>query len=354
MAGLAATASQAYRANGIGTFDADENRKQSMGLISAALDSTNAANSIISPEVEGLMANNTYGVEKQIIVLNRDNSPAGTTRSCTINGAESVSALYTLQKATAVKDVTVYPSVYGQNDVSMIDDVTKKMRDAEYALAQLVEDGIYTAMVANVNEDYNSSFVSGAAAIFPLSAGNFMQVDAVYQDFFFNHLPSIMMSDNRDYARDIQVVASPELMPFIAKYGNQGAANAINTEYQYRGFDFNYSNSFAVNQGESASAIAFPLGQLGLLYQNTPDSVRNASAGDGSNWYTTVMPDNVLGTPVSVLEKSTCADASTLGTAPVGLEATERIDMQFSVDYYILTPYSSVATESPYYGFDYA
>ena len=130
MAGLAATASQAYRANGIGTFDADENRKQRMGLISAALDSTNAPDSIISPSVEALMRNETYGVEKQIIVLNRDNSPAGTTRSCTINGAESESALYTLQKATAVKDVTVYPSIYGQNDVSMVDELRNKLSES--------------------------------------------------------------------------------------------------------------------------------------------------------------------------------------------------------------------------------
>jgi len=52
---LAATASQAYRANGIGSFDEFENRKNTKGLLSAALTSTNAGNSIANTEVKNLM-----------------------------------------------------------------------------------------------------------------------------------------------------------------------------------------------------------------------------------------------------------------------------------------------------------
>lgn len=353
MAGLAATVAQEYRRNGIGNFDEFENRKQTKGVLSAALTSTNSANSIISPQVESLMANDTYGVDKKIIVLNKDNSAANTTRSCSPAGDESVSALYALTKATVSKDLTIYPSIYGQNDVAMIEDMGKKMRDIEHALALGVENAIVADIDAAVNQTYGSPFVTGGAARYPLTA-NSMQVAANDQEFFFNDLPPIMMADNVDTSMGVQVFGNPTLGSYVNRYVNQGAANATNLGYQLSPFDFTYANSIAVTGGQSSTGYAIPLGQLGLLFQNTPDATRGAMAGDGTQWYTTVLPENLLGTPVSVLEKSSCADASGLGSAPNGLEATEKIDMQFSVDYYVLTPYSSVAAESPIYKFDFA
>lgn len=347
---LALTASQAYRANGIGSFDEFENRKRTKGLLSAALTSTDSANSIANTEVKNLMANNTYGVDKQIIVLNKDNSAAGATRSCTITGGESTSALYTLTRATAVKDLTIYPSIYGQNDVSMIEDVAKKMRDVEHALANKIEDDTYTALDTNKNTVYNSSLV-GVGLDYELTADR-LQVDATHAPDFFNDLKPIMMADDVDYMRGVQVIGSAALMSPVNKYINQGSGNATNLEYQFAGYDFTFSNAVTTTAGAKSTGIALPLGQMALLFQNTPDAERRAVSND-AKWYTTVLPENLLGTPVSVLEKSVCADASGLGTAPVGLEATQRIDMQFSVDYYILTPYTSVAGESPYYSFDF-
>ena len=350
MAGLAATVAQEYRRNGIGNFDEFENRKQTKGVLSAALTSTNSSNSIVTPQVESLMANDTYGVDKKIIVLNKDNSAANTTRSCSPDGDESVSALYSLTKQTVSKDLTIYPSIYGQNDVAMIDDMGKKMRDIEHALALGVENAIVADIDAAINQTYNSGFV-GAGKRYELVA-NAMQVTSNDQEFYFNDLPSIMADDDVDISSGVQVFGTQSLGAYVNRYVNQGAANAVNLGYQFAPFDFTYANSITTTQ--SATGYAIPLGQLGLLFQNTPDAVRGATAGDGTMWYTTTLPENLLGTPVSVLEKSSCADASGLGSSPVGLEATEKVVMQFSVDYYVLTPYSSVAAESPIYKFDFA
>ena len=347
---LAATASLEYRANGIGSFDEFENRKRSKGLLSAALTSTNSSQSIANAEVKNLMRTETYGVDKKIIALNRDNSAAGSTRSCTINGGESTSALYLLTKATAVKDLTIWPDAYLQNDVEMRADVAKKMRDIEHALAAKVEDDTSTALDTNKNTVYNSSLV-GAGLDYELTA-DMMQVTAAKSEDFFNDLKPIMMADNVDYLRGVQVIGSAALMSPVNKFINQGAGNATNLQYQFAGYDFTFSNAITTTVGAKSTGYALPLGQLALMFQNTPTAVRRAVADD-AKWYTTLLPENLLGTPVSVMEKRTCGDASSLGAAPEGLDATERIDLQFSVDYYILTPYTSVAGESPYYGFDF-
>lgn len=347
---LAVTASQEYRAKGIGSFDEFENRKRTKGLLSAALTSTNSASSIVSPQVANLMRNETYGVDKKIIVLNKDNSAAGDTRSCTITASESTSALYTLTRATAVKTMEIAPSLYGQNDVAMIDEVAKKMRDIEHALALKIEDDTYTALDTNKNQTYNSSLV-GVGLDYELTA-NRMQVDANHQEDFFNDLKPIMMADDVDYTRGVQVIGDAALMSNVNKYINQGSGNATNLQYQFAGYDFTFSNAVTTTAGARSTGIALPLGQLGLLFQNTPDAERRAVA-DNAKWYTMTMPENLLGTPVSVLEKSTCGDVTAFGTAPVGLEASQVIQYEFSVDYYILTPYTSVAAESPYYAFDF-
>lgn len=354
MAGLAATVAQEYRRSGIGNFDEFENRKATKGVLSAAIDSTNASNSIVTPQIESLVAGDTYGVDKKIIVLNKDNSAANTTRSCSPDGDESVSALYALTRNTVSKDLTVYPSIYGQNDVARMEDIAKKMRDIEHALAKGVEDAIITDIDAGINQEsaYNSPFV-GAGARYEILA-NAMQVAASEQEFFFNDIPAIMMADDVDTSMGVQVLGNPTLSSYVNKYGNQGGANAVNLGYQFSPFEFYYANGIDVTAGQTSTGYAIPMGHLGLLFQNTPDAVRGATAGDGTMWYTTILPENLLGTPVSVLEKSSCADASGLGSSPVGLEATEKVVMQFSVDYYVLTPYSSVDAESPIYKFDFA
>ena len=353
MAGLAATVAQEYRRSGIGNFDEFENRKATKGVLSATLASTNASNSIVTPQIESLVAGDTYGVDKKIIVLNKDNSAANTTRSCSPDGSESVSALYALTRNTVSKDLTIYPSEYGQNDVAMVNDVAKKMRDIEHALAKGIEDAIVTDIDAGINQTYGSPFVTGASPRYSLVA-NAMQVAASEQEFFFNDVPAIMMADNVDTSMGVQVLGNPTLSSYVNKYVNQGAANSVNLGYQFSPFDFYYANSIDVTAGQTSTGYAIPMGSLGLLFQNTPDALRGATAGDGTMWYTTTLPENLLGTPVSVLEKSSCADASGLGSAPVGLEATEKVVMQFSVDYYTLTPYSSVSAESPIYKFDFA
>jgi hypothetical protein len=226
------------------------------------------------------------------------------------------------------------------------------MRDAEHAMAQKIESDIFASLDTNKNQTYNSPFV-GAGAKYDLSAANMMQVAAGEQEFFFNDVPAIMMGDNVDISRGVYVVGNTTLSSYVNKYVNQGAANAVNLGYQFAPFTYAYSNAFDVTAGAVSSGIAMPVGDMGLLFQNTPDALNRSVAGDGTNWYTVQMPENLLGTNVSVLEKSVCADASANGTNPNGLEATLKVDMQFSVDYYILTPYSSDATQSPYYGFDF-
>ena len=341
------TVRQEIRANGIGNFDSFENRKQRNGLLQTALAFNNSPMSVTNAIAADVNAGN-YGVDKKIIALNKDDTAAGDTRTCSPAGGESTSALYTVTRNVATFDITMYPSEYGQNDVAFQQDLARKLYNAENALAKKIDGDLYTNLDSAKNLTYDSPFV-GAGKRYELTAGT-LQVEETRQDFFFNDLKSIVMAENVE--DQLFVVGDAQLMSYYMKYSNQGGQNAANLNFQFNGYGWNFSNSVATTAGKSSTGFAMPVGSYGVLMNNTPDSVAGRTAGNKS-WSTMTLPQNLLGQAVSVYEVTDCADASSLGSSPVGLENTYKMDIQLSIDYHIITPYSSDANKAPIYKFDF-
>ena len=174
------------------------------------------------------------------------------------------------------------------------------------------------------------------------------------QPTFFYKVPSIMFADNVDVSNGAYVIGSASMLGIANEWMYQGSGNNTNLIPQFGGMDFRASNAYAVTGSNIASGMVIPKGMMGILFQNNSEfTMVGGLETNDAKWYTMALPQNLLGTEVGVLEKSFCADGS-VATGKDNLTATAKIQYQLSIDYYTVTAYSSVADESPYYGFSFA
>lgn len=170
-------------------------------------------------------------------------------------------------------------------------------------------------------------------------AGSAIQVKPADVEFFFNDLDAINMADDFN-EQEIKVIGNHTLMPHVRKWINQGTGNSTNTQFQFAGKDFTFSNRITNGVGVNTTLYFMPDGSVGMLTRVDKASRMNLSAGDGTDWFVDNLPG--LPFPVGVQYKSKCDDQSALETAGLEhLEATLVEHMQFSFDFAIIVPYNT-------------
>jgi hypothetical protein len=330
---LALTYLQDIRAMYPSNLDRDELRMTQTGLLFAVMKMTDSPSSIVSNDLKS-KAEKSQGRNLDVPVMKKGNIKISNVRSCTISGAQSESALVRITWKTLRADVLMVPGQYEKNEIGYTTDLAKKIRETVEAIKIAVETDLETALDANKSQVYGSSIVGTKYSL----VGSAIQVEPSQLDFFFNDLEPINFSDDF-YDPTIKVIASPTVMPTVNKFINQGNGNSANTNFQFAGKDFTFSNRVLNGEDVLATGYFMPDGSVGMLTRIDVDARNNHKAGDGTEWFEDNLPG--LPFPVGIQFKSKCDDKSALETAGLEhLKATLVEQYQISFDFAIVVPYN--------------
>jgi hypothetical protein len=333
---LFATYKQELRANHPNPLENQEWRGTQLGLLRAAQASSVHPETILSPDVKE-KAKNSEGRDFKIPVL-KDTGDVNITnvRSCTIGDLDSESDLVSVVWVTMVANLHMIKEQYRKNEISYLTDFDKKLRRIERSFGKTIENSIYTKLDTDKSSIYNSTLVAAAAAKYGL-VGDAIQVTDPQQEYFFNDLDAIQMSDDFDL-EDHAIIGSTNLMPSVRHYINQGKSNDETLDYQFNGKNFTFSNRVVDGDGVLATGFAMPNGSIGLLPRLNADALSGNKTSDGTEW--SVERLDRLGMDVGVMHKSTCADLSGVqGLEHLNATMVER--WQMSMDIALVTPYNS-------------
>lgn len=339
---LLATYLQDIRAQYPSNNDRDQLRITRTGLLTSALDMTNSPSSIISPDLQE-KAIASQGRNLDIPVMKKGTVTITNVRSCTISGGQSDSALVRVVWKTVVANILMVPGQYEKNQIKYDFDLAKKIREMVEAFKVEIETDLETALDANKSQVYNSAIVGGTYGF----VGDAIQVLPTQLDFFFNDLAPINFADDF-YNETIKVIGNHTVMPVVTKYINQGGGNSTNTNFQFSGMDFAFTNRI-VNGGlpnnPTATGYFMPDGSIALLTREDVDARMGHKAGT-TEWNIENLPE--LPFPVGVKYNSQCDDKSALEASGLAhLTATKVEHWQVSFDYGIIVPYNpDLATEA--------
>lgn len=310
----------------------DEWRFTRYGLLTATKEMTASPNSIITSDLKE-KASVSEGRDLKIPVFKIGDVVVKAVRSCAISDLENTTEMVTVNWVTLVADISMKKSEHHKNEVSYLEDLSRKLSIVDNAFAKAVEQLIYAKLDADKSQIYNSGLVGTK---YPL-VGNAMQVAVVDQEYFFNDLESIMEGDDF-YSMPFKVLGHTTLKPDVKHYGNQGGNNDENLAYQFGGYDFRFSNHVTNGGGVKSTGFCMTDGSIGIMTRIAADSELGNKAGDGTEWGKTFM--DKFGYEVGVMYKSKCDDIS----GQAGLEhltASMVENWQFSIDVALLTPYNS-------------
>lgn len=311
----------------------DEWRFTEYGLLTAAREMTKSPQSILSDDLKKKAVESEGTLLKMPVFVIGDGITITNVRSCVIGNLENTTELVTVNWVTMVADISMNKAEHGNNDVSYLQDLNKKLLKVDHGFAKAVEDLIYTKLDTEKSGVFNSALVGTDYAV----VGNTLQVPLALQEYFFNDAKTIMNGDDF-YSMPFKVLGSTTLSSPVNHYRNQAAANDENLMYQFNGFDFRFSNHVVVAPGVRSNGFLMTDGTLGIMTRIARDSKMGNVAGDGSEWGTTMMEK--LGFEVGYLYKSKCADKSA-SPGMAHLSATMVENWQFSFDVALVTPYNS-------------
>lgn len=330
---LIKTRLQDLRADFPNNNDRDEHRITQTGLLTAVLDMTTSATSVVSPDLRR-KALESVGRNLDIPVTKKGSVTITNVRSCEITGGQTESDMVRVVWKTIVSTVLMVPALYKTNEVGYRFDLNQKIREIVEAWKVEIEEDLDTALNANKTQVYGSSIVTTDYTV----VGGAIQVPKDQWDFFFNDLDAINFADDF-YNPTIRVIASHAVMPVVRKYMNQGTGNNTNTAFQFAGKNFTFSNRITNAAGKIGTGYFMPDGTVGLLTRVDIDAANSSRATDGTIWDEDTLPD--LPFPVGIMYKSTCDDQTALESGLTHLQATLTEMWQFSVDYAIIVPYNS-------------
>lgn len=334
---LAKTYLQDIRVNYPSNLDRDELRITQAGLMTAVLEMTDAPGSIISEDLKA-KAEVSQGRNLDVPVLKKGNITIKNVRSCTIAGGRSESDLVRVTWKTLVADVMMVPGEYAKNQIGYTADLAKKIRETAEAFMIEIENDLDTAFDANKSQVYGSTIVGDDYAL----TGNAIQVVPDAVDEFFFDLDAINYADEF-MNTTMKIVANHRVMSVVNKLMNPGGGAIVNTNAQFPGKDFRYSNRISNGAGVKATGYFMPDGSVGMLTRVDIDARMNHSAGDGTEW----MEETIPGLPftIGIQYKSKCSDQSALETAGLEhLKATKVEHWQLSFDFAIVVPYNDDLT----------
>jgi hypothetical protein len=310
----------------------DEWRFTRYGLLTAAKEMTASPMSIVTSDLKEKAAV-SEGLSLQIPVFKIGEVTVGNARTCNIGGLENTTEMVNVTWTTLTADISMKKAEHYVNEVNYLEDLNKKLLMVDHGFAKAVEQLVYTKLDTEKSQVHTSPIV--AAEYTPV--GNALQVSAAQEEYFFNNLAAIMEGDDF-YSNPYKVLGSTTLKPAVNHYGNQGANNDENLQYQFDGYDFRFSNHVTIGAGKKSTGFCMTDGTLGIMTRINADARAGHKSTKGTEWSTTRLER--FGFDVGVMYESECADLSaTPHLAHLTASMVEK--WQFSVDVALITPYNS-------------
>lgn len=316
-------------------LDRQELRQQEYGFIDLALKSTPL---LLNSVNQSVIANSWGAPATQIPVFQKNVVSATTgTMTCSFIDEDANAALVDVTFVKAHTGFRVIPRLTDQSDiVTEAQDFMRQYSDAEESLANFLEAAIVSAVDTAKATTYNSAFV-GPTAKYVNTAG-VLQVAAADIPNFFNDLKSIMQAD--DFQRNgLEVIGDAQLASFVNQYINQGNSNSANTQYQFNGYDFQYSNTTTTAATAVSTGYVMPEGSIAMIGKVSPDAAANrVSMSEGIRW--SVEQSDLLGIPMELMVKDECADVSLITGNTEDTNSLVKSYMM-GINVAILTPYNT-------------
>ena len=326
-----------------GDFDRYEHRDSRYGILDLYLKQTSGIDSLINEEVRNFAAN-SEGRAINIPVMKKGGLTVKTSRSCTIDSFENVSAVVNMTMSTIVFDISMVKAQYAKNAISYEKDFGMKMKLVKEGILKAIEQAAFTNLDANKSAVYGSTLV-GTGNKYGALVGDSVQVTTADHETFFNDVEALQAADDI-YSSTHNVVGSTNLMPFVNHFANQGGANNTNLSYQFGDKSFAFSNSVVDGASKKATGYVVPEGSVGLVTRINADARLGHSATDGTQWFSSNLA-GMLPFEVGVMYKSSCSDQSALnGSGMEHLEASMLEQWQFSVDFGLVNSYHSDVAEA--------
>jgi len=295
--------------------------------------------SILSPK-NRTNAENSYGNDAKVPVINGLGVSIGTTRSCTIADAENTSALVTLSFSPYAWGVTMYPGQYitGPQAINYVDydnDFVHKMDQQTLALMSVVDTAARNVLETNRNTYWPTNV---AASYYP-TTGDALQITQAQKNDAFNQLVAVMME--LDFYGQSDVLGSTSLIPITTRLENQGEGNATNESFQFKLGAFMFTSSNRVTNGAAIQATGYLVqdGNISIVNRNNPNARAGFKIGGGSTPVTEwgLMEYPMLGMVVGTFYKAECA----VGAGAVTDAATLKESYGFDTEISWMTPYNS-------------
>lgn len=311
-------------------LDKNMTRPQEYGALNFFIDQTDAANSIISPELRE-RAFASMGNTVQIPVIDFDGDvQVSTVRSCVIGDDENTSKLYTVNWLTLAVGFTMVPSLYRNNEISYEHDFARKMEKVCRALANAMDVQAVAALSANKTQVIKD-------ALYYTTVADAVQIPWAARLEWLGDMNAIMRAN--EYPGLIHIIGNAGIDSTIAKLAQHDIYNDVNKRNEYAGKVFHYTNNVANEAGKFATAYIVEDGNVGVLTRVDREAL-NRTRANFHEWDTVRLP--YIDLPVGSHYYTSVGDNSGIaGSASEDMTCTVKEYYGFSVDIAFIVAYNS-------------
>lgn len=313
-------------------FDRNMTRPQEYGALDFFIEQTNAANSIINPNLRA-RAFESIGNTVQIPVINYDGDvTVSNVRSCVIADDENTSALYTVNFVTLSVGFTMVPQLYRNNEIGYEHDFARKMEKICRALANEMDVLAIAALEANKTQVFKDK-------LYYQVSSNVLEVPWAARMEFMGDLNSIMRAN--DYPGMLHVIGNAGIDAVIRKLAEHDIYNDENKRMEFAGKVFHFTNNMANESGMFGSAYVVEDGNVGVLTRVDREALNRTRAND-HEWDVVRLP--FIDLPVGSHYYTSVGDNSQIaGDASADMTCSVKEYFGFSVDIAFIVAYNSAA-----------
>lgn len=313
-------------------FDRNMARPCEYGALDFFIEQTNAANSIINPNLRQ-RAFESMGNTVQIPVINYDGDvTVSNMRSCVIGDDENTSALYTVNWMTLSVGFTMTPALYRNNEITYEHDFARKLDKVCRALANAMDVQAIAALEANKTQVFKDKLYYTVTA-------NVVEIPWAARMEFLGDMNAIMRANC--YPGMLHVVGNAGIDSTVAKLAQHDIYNDVNKRNEYAGKVFHYTNNIANEAGKFATAYIVEDGNVGVLTRVDREAL-NRTKANFHEWDVVRLP--YIDLPVGSHYYTAVGDMSGIaGDASADMVCNVKEYFGFSVDIAFLVAYNSDA-----------
>ena len=300
------------------------------GALDFFIEQTNAANSIINPNLRD-RAFESIGNTVQVPVINYDGDvTVSNVRSCVIGDDENTSALYTVNWVTLAVGFTMVPQLYRNNEISYEHDFARKMEKVCRALATEMDKLAIAALEANKTQVFKD-------ALYYTVTANSVQIPWNARMEFLADMNAIMRANA--YPETLHVIGGAGFDSLVRKMAEHDIYNDVNKRLEYDNKIFHYTNNITNDNGIFATGYIVADGNVGVLTRVDREALSRTRA-NFHEWDVVRLP--FIDLPVGSHYYTAVGDQSGIaGDASADMVCNVKEYFGFSVDVAFLVAYNS-------------